>query len=151
MEVTVTEQDEDILAKGKEGAYKAFMETYVPRAKVIDYGAQEMCLIVSETDIFLPRVMEWLHQYSPAIVSLTVAEMVVNQAIAPLRITRGEIFQIAERAVTDLLTVKDKHTFKVGFNVAVFVRGEHMSIAPEIKRVAESLGADTEIYRHALE
>ncbi len=127
--------------------FEAFVAKHLPRTTPLN--GHPKLLIVNQSDLPLPNVMQWIHEHAPAIVSISTVEMMFNKMEGrSQRIGNGKILRIALEVVERLFAMRDKHTFKVGYNIVLILRGEYMNISGEVIRLATSLGAECKVYEH---
>ncbi len=128
--------------------FEEFVSKYLPRTSPLVSGYPQV-LLVNQTDLPLPRVVWWIHEHAPAIASIPTAEILFNKASGQARrIGRDKILQITLRAVEYLCTERDKHSFRLGHNILLVLRGEYMNVAPEVEKLVAELGAEFEVYKH---
>lgn len=141
-------EHESGLSREELAVFEEFVSKYLPRTSPLVSGYPQV-LLVNQTDLPLPRVMQWIHEHAPAIASIPTAEILFNKASGQARrIGRDKILQITLRVVECLCTERDKHSFRLGHNILLVLRGEYMNVAPEVEKLATQLGAEFEVYQH---
>ncbi|MFZ3020422.1 MAG: hypothetical protein WA051_02835 [Minisyncoccia bacterium] len=124
-----------------------FVEKHLPRTTSLNEHPQ--ILVVNQTDWMLPYVMGWIHEHSPAIASIPTAEVMFNMMDGrSQKAGNDKILQIALEVVERLFTMKDKNTFRLGYNVVLILRGEYMNIVPEVEKLVARLEGKFELYTH---
>lgn len=125
-----------------------FVSRFLPRTSPLVSGYPQV-LLVNQTDFPLPKVMQWIHDRAPAIAYIPTAEILFNKAVGKAgRIDKKKVLQITLKVVEHLCTERDKHSFRLGHNILLVLRGEYMNIAPEVEKLATKLGAKFELYKH---